>query len=406
MTEHGSTAALPGVVERPVTELRAWPGNPRRIAAERLDDLKRAMTQERELLGVRPLLVDREGQVWAGNFRLLAAQELGWETIPALEIDVDPERAQLWGLLDNGSFADWHEPSLAELIAGMADRGLDLALTGLGSADLDRVLARLAAPKDPDAAPTVPTQPESQPGEIYRLGPHRLMCGDARDPEQVAALLAGEQAELLWTDPPYGVAYTGKTRDRLTICNDDAAGVQELLEGAFASVDQVLRASARFYVCSPAGPQGTLFRLAIEKVGWHFHQSLVWAKGSPVLGHADHLFGHEDVLYGYKKSVSGRPGRGRHPGSRWYGPNNASTLFFHDRPARSAEHPTMKPVELIKAMLTNSSLRGDPVLDPFCGSGSTLIACEQLGRCCYAMEIDPGYVDVVRRRYQQLVADG
>ena len=162
------------------------------------------MTAERELLQLqlRPLLVGRDGLVWAGCHRLEAARQLGWETIPTIVIDVDPERAQVWALLDNAGFADWHEPSLAELVAGMAERGLDLALTGLGSADLDRVLAHLVAPEDRDAAPALPTEPESRPGEEYRLGPHRLCCGDARDPDQMAEFMAGALASGLWTDSP------------------------------------------------------------------------------------------------------------------------------------------------------------------------------------------------------------
>jgi DNA modification methylase len=290
------------------------------------------------------------------------------------------------------------------MLAELAADGVDLALAGFGSADLDRLLAELPVARDPDEAPPLPARPQSRPGCLYELGPHRLLCGDATDPEQLERLLAAEQAEVLWTDPPYGVEYTGKTREALRIQNDEAAALPELLRAAFAAADQVLAPSARFYIAAPAGPRGTEFRLAVGEVGWRLHQTLVWVKQTPVLGHSDYHYMHEDVLYGWKAG-SGRPGRGRHRGSRWYGGHDQTSVFFHDRPARSAEHPTMKPVALIEAQLRNSSLRGDLVLDPFAGSGSTLIAAERLGRRCAAVELDPRYCDVIRRRYREL-ADG
>jgi DNA modification methylase len=397
---------LAAVAEVPLGRLRPWPENPRRIRRERLEELKRALSEDREMLRARPLLALSDGTVIAGNQRLLAARELGWPTIPVLSVDLDPERARLWALRDNNSYADWDEPALAGLLAELAAGGVELALTGFASSDLDRILAGLPAPRDPDEAPPLRTgRPESKPGELYELGNHRLLCADSTDAEQLAVLMAGELAELIWTDPPFGVGYVGRTAEALTIANDDPDGLPGLLRRAFAAADTVLAPSARFYVASPAGPRGTDFRLALQEVGWQFHQALVWVKQTQVLGHSDHHYQHEDVLYGWKPGP-GRPGRGRHRGSRWYGRNDQTSVFFCDRPARSADHPTMKPVALIAAMLRNSSRRGDPVLDPFAGSGSTLIACEELGRRCFAIEIDPRYCDVIRRRYRELTGDG
>ncbi len=165
-------------------------------------------------------------------------------------------------------------------------------------------------------------------------------------------------------------------------------------------MDAVLAASARFYIASPGGLPGLTFRQAVVDVGWHLHQSLVWCKDRPTLAHSDHQPQHEDILYGWKPG-QGRPGRGRHAGSRWYGGNSQPTVFHVRRPARNEIHPTMKPVALVEAMLRNSSLRGDLVLDPFAGSGSTLIACERLGRRCFAVELDATYCDVIRRRYAE-----
>jgi site-specific DNA-methyltransferase (adenine-specific) len=240
-----------------------------------------------------------DGTVVCGNQRLLAARELGWETIPALTVDLDPTRARLWALRDNNAYGEWDEQALGELLAELVGEGVDPLLTGFASGELDRLLEGIAVENDPDQVPALPAgEPDSQPGRVYELGAHRLLCGDATDSGQVDRLLAGAKAELFLTDPPYGVEYVGKTSAALTIANDGCEGLPLLLERAFAAADRVLAPSARFYIAAPAGPQGTLFRLALEAVGWRYHQSLVWVKNTLVLGHSDHHFQHEDVLYG------------------------------------------------------------------------------------------------------------
>lgn len=387
--------------EVPVSLLQEWPENPRRIRDDRLEDLKRSLTADPRMLYARPLLALPDGTVFAGNQRLRAVRELGWEAVPVATVDLDYDSARLWALRDNNQYGDWDERALASLLADLQTRELDLALTGFASSDLDSLLRDLVTSIDPDEVPPLPLEPQSRPGEIYQLGCHRLLCGDATDPSAVAELRQGESAEVMWTDPPYGVDYTGKTRAQLTIANDAAAALGSLLGGAFAVADTALAGSGRFYVAAPAGPQGTEFRLAIKRVGWHFHQSLAWVKNAPVLGHSDHHYQHEDILYGWKPGP-GRPGRGRHRGTRWYGDNSQTSVFFYDRPTRSSDHPTVKPVALVAAQLKNSSRRGDTIYDPFAGSGTTLIACEQLGRRCLAVELDPRYCDVIRRRYQEL----
>jgi DNA modification methylase len=355
------------------------------------------------MLWARPLVALPDGTVVMGNQRLLAARELGWATIPVLYAELDPQRARVWALRDNNAYGEWEELALAALLDELAGGGVELALTGFESGELDRLLALMTPPADPDQAPPLPEgEPESSPGELYELGPHRLLCGDATDPGVLARLLGGLQAEVLWTDPPYGVGYEGKTPQALTIANDSTGTLAPLLDGAFAAADTVLAPAARCYIAAPAGSQGTVFRTAFDRVGWHHHQSLVWVKNAPVLGHSDYHYAHEDILYGWKPGP-GRPGRGRHQGSRWYGDNRQTTVFHVDRPARSEEHPTMKPVGLIEAMLRNSSRHGDVVFDPFAGSGSTLIACERLGRRCFAIELDPAYCDVIRNRYEGFV---
>jgi DNA modification methylase len=391
------------VVAVSLTLLRPWPGNPRRISGERLEALKQSMVADPAMLWARPLLALPDGTVFSGNQRLRAAVELGWETVPALRVDLDWDRARTWALRDNAAYGEWDEPVLATLLAELAEEGIDLILTGLTGGNIDRILAGIPTPVEPDQAPDLPAGvPESKPGEVYELGDHRLVCGDARSADDLSELIGSERVELVVTDPPYGVSYMGKTKAGLTIRNDGEDGLESLLTDAFMAISPFLAPAARFYVFSPAGPLGTVFRRSIETAGWQLHQSLVWAKDAFVLGHSDYHYAHEDILYG-RTLGPGRPGRGRRAGTRWYGGNGESSVFFVDRPKRSEVHPTMKPVELLCRMLRNSTRRGDVVLDPFAGSGSTLAACEQLGRRCLMVELDPRYCDVVRGRFREFV---
>jgi DNA modification methylase len=174
-----------------------------------------------------------------------------------------------------------------------------------------------------------------------------------------------------------------------------------MLGEALRAATPLLAAGASFYVCSPAGPQGTSFRTALAEAGWVHRQTLVWVKNTMVLGHSDYHYRHEEILYGHLPGA-GRPGRGNHPGTHWYGGNDQTSVFMVDRPIRSELHPTIKPTALIEPMLANSSRRGEHVYDPFAGSGSTLIACEQSNRRCLAVELDPAYCDVIRQRYEAL----
>ena len=198
--------------------------------------------------------------------------------------------------------------------------------------------------------------------------------------------------------PPYGVGYVGKTKDALTIEND-GWGADALVAAVFVNALDAVNPGAPFYCASPAGSRSFTFWRAIVDAGWQFHEELVWVKDSMVLGHSDYHFRHEPILYGYAPG-EGRSGRGKHAGSRWFGDHSQTTVLEYDRPKRSSEHPTMKPVALVAAMLANSTPVGGSVLDPFSGSGSTIIAAEQLGRRCYAMEIDPRYVAVAIKRWE------
>lgn len=334
------------------------------------------------------------GHIVDGHLRVELALARHEATVPVTYVDLSEqeERLVLASFDPLAAVAGAEKDALAALLAGLSveDAGLAALLADL-AADLPR-----AGLTDPDEAPAVPGQPYVKSGQLYRLGDHRLLCGDATEPGDVERLMDGERAECMWTDPPYGIGYVGRTGAALTIVNDDEGG-PVVFERACAIAP--LAPSAPFYVTVPAGPRQLEFLLAVRDVGWRLHQELVWVKNSIVLGHSDYHYAHEPILYGYTPGP-GRPGRGAHAGSRWYGDNAASSVLEYDKPLRNSEHPTMKPVGLIEECLSNSTKAGDLVYEPFAGSGSTLIAAEQLSRRCYAIEIDPRYAQVTIERWQ------
>lgn len=355
----------------------------------------------------QPIVVDAKGVIVVGHTRLIAAQELGLTEVPVhVAEDLTPSQARAYRIADNrtNQDAEWDLGLLAEEIIAMIGEGTDLLLTGFDQPELNEILAKAAANEKglvaEDEVPEVPKEPVSKHGDIYQLGKHRVICGDSTDPSQVAALVSGAAIEMLWTDPPYGVSYVGKTKDALTIKNDGAEGIEDLLTRSFSAADSVMAPGARVYLATPPGPNNLTFRVAFLSAGWKFHEGLVWVKNTMVLGHSDYHLKHEDILYGWKPG-EGRVGRGNHEGSRWYGDHAQVSVFEYDKPSRSADHPTMKPPELIRRCIENSTKAPDAVLDLFGGSGSTLIACEQTGRIAYLMEIDPRYCDVIVRRWEE-----
>lgn len=313
-------------------------------------------------------------------------------------VDVDDERATRIMLADNqtANLASYDDGALAALLVELAATAEGLAGTAFDADDLDDLLSKLEdepggpQPGDDD----LPDRPPAKtvPGDVWLLGPHRLLCGDATVPTDMDRLMAGGLADMVWTDPPYGVSYVGKTADALTIQNDELSpeALESFLRLAFASALDATRPGGCWYVAAPAGPLFLPFAVTLaEQDVWR--QTLVWAKNSMVMGRSDYHYRHEAIFYGW------RPGAAHHaPPDRTH-----TTLLEFDRPSRSTEHPTMKPVDLIAHCISNSSNVGAVVLDPFGGSGSTLIAAERLGRSARLLELDPGYCDVICARYQK-----
>ena len=315
--------------------------------------------------------------------------------VPVLVLDVDEDEAdKLLATLD---------PLAAMAVADPESLRSLLASVETSSEDVRTLLAKLATSADvealtghadPDAIPRTGDS-RAKNGDVFVLGEHRLACGDARDHALLTRVVGDNRARLLLTDPPYGVDYIGKTTQQLRMSNDSADGLVELLTAAFATADRALDDGAAIYLFHPAGPEALAFTDALTAAGWEIRQGLVWVKDSLVLGHGDFHYRHEPIIYAAKP---GRPlGRGR---KGWYGSNAETSVLEVPRPKASRDHPTAKPVELISRLMTNSSTFGDLVLDPFLGSGSTLIAAERLSRRCAGTEIDPNYLEVAISRWE------
>jgi site-specific DNA-methyltransferase (adenine-specific) len=401
MTDTGtSTATYVRTADIPLDELTPFPGNAKRGDVDTIRKSLRRNGQYRSLV-VReipngPLIV------LAGNHTMQALTAEGHQTARCEIVLCDDDTARRINLADNrtAELGEYDNDALAELLSYLDG---DYDGTGYTDDDVNALITPLEdaeALNDPDDVPEPPAEPVSKPGDIWHLGPHRVLCGDSTDITAVEAMLNGDRAQCMWTDPPYGVDYVGKTKDALTIQNDGANDLPELLAGAFATATGALKPGAPVYIAHPPGPLSLDFAKAFLNAGWLLRQNLIWVKDAMVLGRSDYHYRHEPILYGFTDPTadSGRLGRG---GDRWFGDNAQTSVLEVPKPGRSKDHPTMKPVELVTRCLTNSCPPGGLVYEPFGGSGTTLIAAHTTGRVARVVELDPRYVDVICRRYQE-----
>ena len=402
---------------RPLTDIRPYDDNPRRNDAA----VGPVANSIREFGFQSPIIVDADGVIIAGHTRYKAAKRLGLKEIPVVYArELTPEQVRAYRIADNstGEIAEWDPALLLQeldaLTYNMSDFGLDV--------QLDKIVDEA---KDDEYNVELPTTPITKPGDLWQLGEHRVLCGDSTSAQDVARLMAGAQADLFLTDPPYNVNYAGGNGKRIRNDNMDDSIFRQFLLQAFSRAFEVCRTGAAAYIFH-ADTEGENFRASFREAGWELHGCLVWIKNSLVLGHADYQWQHEPCLYGWK------------PGEKHYFTSSRSlttviddakpedlrkmrkdelldwavkaqqylsreetTVLRYDKPAASSEHPTMKPVPLCGRLIKNSSKPGQTVLDLFGGSGSTLIACEQLLRQCLTMELDPRYVDVIVDRWEQ-----
>lgn len=365
----------------------------------------------------RPLVVDAEGVLIVGDAALQAAKRLKHKVVPVhVARGLSAEQARAYRLADNatGEHSVWDDEILAQEIRELTLEGFNPQLIGLSPDYLEKLLAipsGLLPTADPDDVPPLPVTPRTKPGDVYQLGAHRLVCGDSKDPAVWAALMGEERAQAVFTDPPYGVKVVGGTKDRLTIQNDDLP-IDQLTVFLRETLGPTLahcQPGAPWYVCAPHGPQFLSFAVVGVEQGW-WRQTLVWAKDTFSLGRSDYHYRHEAILTSQPPTDDDTPprehvaiGYGWAPGAAhtWRGGRKQDTVWDVPKPRANDEHPTMKPVELIARALQNSTIAGDLVLDPFGGSGSTLITCEMLGRRARLIELDPRYCDVIVRRWEE-----
>lgn len=370
---------------------------------------------------VQPIVVDENSEIIIGHCRFAACKRLGFTEVPVLKAEhLSKEKVNALRLVDNkANESEWDmgllEASIKEILdIDMSDFGFDLD----EFIEAEEVVEVTPPPVDEKAPP------KTKPGEIYQLGRHRLLCGDSTDLESVRSLMDGKQADMLLTDPPYNVAYQGGTKDALTIQNDDMDDVsfRAFLTDAFTTVDDILKPGGVFYVWH-ADSEGFNFRAACKAVNWKIRQCLIWNKNSLVMGRQDYHWKHEPCLYGWKDGAAHYFIDDRSQTTviedkgleinklkrneaiallqEIYSDKESTTIINEAKPAVNADHPTMKPIKLLARQVKNSTRLNEIVVDTFGGSGSTLITCEQLGRICYTMELDPKYCDVIIRRWEE-----
>ncbi|WEQ84076.1 DNA modification methylase [Streptococcus dysgalactiae] len=379
-------------VDKKLSEITPYKNNPRNN-----DEAVGPVAESIKEFGFKvPIVVDKNGEIVNGHTRYKAAKKLGLETVPVIVADdLSDEQIKAFRLADNkvGEIAVWDLDLLNEELNDI----LDLDMSAFGFDVLDNLDDLIEDEKDlDDFTETVPDEPKSKLGDIYQLGSHKLMCGDSTNEADVKKLMNGEMADLLLTDPPYNVAYEGKTKDSLTIKNDsmDNDSFRQFLVNAFSSANEVMKPGAVFYIWH-ADSEGYNFRGACFDIGWTVRQCLIWNKNSMVLGRQDYHWKHEPCLYGWKDGA----------GHLWASDRKQTTVIDYDKPQRNGVHPTMKPVGLFDYQIKNNTKGSDIVLDLFGGSGATLIACESNGRHARLMEYDPKYVDVIISRWEELTGD-
>jgi len=342
--------------------------------------------------------VDTKAGIIAGHGRLLAARKLQLQEVPVIVLDhLTEAQKRAYIIADNqlALNAGWDDDLLRAELAALQDEDFNVRLIGFEDEELARLLAAQDAAEgltDEDAVPELAETPISITGDLWILGDHRLLVGDARNESDVARLMSGEVCDLVFTDPPYNVDYEGYTEDRMKIKGDrmSAGEFKQFLAAAFRSYRTIVKPGASMYVCHSSSWQRE-FQDALESAGFEVRCQIIWAKNTFAWGFGRYKFQHEPIFYAH---VSGEK-------DPWYGDKSQSTLWQEKKPAANRIHPTAKPVELVERALLNSSKSGDIVADLFGGSGSTMIGCERRNRQARLMEIDPKYADCIVRRYQQ-----
>lgn len=382
----------------PLGKLVPYVNNARTHSPEQLSKLRSSL---REFGFINPVIIDRDFNVIAGHGRIAAAKEEGMEEVPCVFVDYLTEaQKKAYILADNRMALDagWDEELLRIEIESLQGADFDVSLTGFGEDEIADLFAgdgeKDVKDDDFDLSAALEKAAFVERGDIWTVGRHRLLCGDATSAEDVAALMDGKKANLIVTDPPYNVAF--KSGSGLSIQNDSMENGEfyTFLYNSFQNMAGHLEKGGAAYVFH-ADTEGLNFRKAFVDAGFHLAGVCIWVKNSLVLGRSDYQWQHEPVLYGFLKN-------GKHP---WYSDRKQTTIWNYDKPKRNKNHPTSKPLDLLGYPICNSSQENAIVLDTFGGSGSTMMACEQTNRICCMMELDEKYASVILRRYVEDTGD-
>lgn len=413
---------------RKVSELLPYARNARTHSDTQVSQLAASI---KEFGFNNPVAIDADGMILCGHGRVMAAQKLGLTEVPTVCLShLSDTQKKAYILADNklALNAGWDNDMLKVELEDLKFSNFDLDLVGFSTEELDEIMNQDEEPEveDDDYTVAVPQEPKAKLGEIYILGKHRLMCGDSTSIQDVEKLMGGGeyQADLLLTDPPYNVDYEGGTDKKLKIKNDNMEdqAFRQFLIDVYKAADHVMKPGAPFYIWH-ADSEGANFRGAAKDMGWQIRECLIWVKNSLVLGRQDYQWRHEPCLYGWKAGAAHYFTDSRAESTviedqvnvdklskdelktlckKLLDPGIETTVIREKKPSINDVHPTMKPVKLFGRLVKNSSKRNDIVLDLFGGSGTTIVACEQLNRRAYLMELDPAYVDVIIDRYQKL----
>jgi DNA modification methylase len=388
-----------------IKKLKTDPDNVRLHDDDNLGAIKKSLLQFHQQ---KPLVVGKGNIVIAGNATLEAAKALGWTKIAIVRTTLAGKQAMAYAIADNktSDLSFFDDSKLADQLKELQQLSLtDFESTGFDQSSLDGLLASIQEDQAPieDEAPEPPKVAKSKLGDLYLLGEHRLLCGDATKKEDVERLMDGQKVDMVFTDPPYGVAYANKNkylnaisrgnRIQTEITNDHKTVVDladSVIYPAFCQVKEILAARASYYITAPQGGDLLMMMMMMMKAGLTLRHMIIWVKNNHVLGRTDYNYKHEPILFGWVDRHNFH-GCGEHLFSTWEIP----------KPQKSDLHPTMKPIALIANALLNSSKVKNSIADLFGGSGSTLIACEQLNRKCFMLEIDPKYIDVIVERWEK-----
>lgn len=382
----------------PIDKLVPYARNARTHSKEQIAQLRASL---REFGFVSPAVIDSKYNILVGHGRVQAAREEGYTTVPCVFAEnLTDAQKRAYILADNqlALGAGWDEEMLSVELSDLQDESFDLSLLGFDSDELEKLMddgsGKDVENDDFDLSAALEKASFVERGNIWTVGKHRLMCGDAILADDVNTLMGNKRANLIVTDPPYGVSF--KASDGLTIENDSLKGGEfyNFLLSAFKNMADHLEKGGAAYVFH-ADTEGLNFRKAFIDAGFHLAGVCIWVKNSLVLGRSDYQWQHEPILYGFLQN-------GKHP---WYADRKQTTIWNYDKPKRNKDHPTSKPLNLLGYPIQNSSQENAVILDTFGGSGSTLMACEKLNRICYMMELDPKYASVILRRYVEDTKD-